>query len=149
MSELLATLTKLSTHSILKNMALSQILDFLSTASLLKRDIMLAQPAKHSTDTGDAPKVLPPLVQAFLTESVGIDVQTIPDAWDILKDLAWTMIPLAERIDKEKEAFREFGWARGFSESSVFPYTTLSDTNTFGSINYVVSTSRLLHARRM
>ena len=118
MSDLLAALTQLSTHSTLKNLTISQILDFLSRASLLKRDIMLAQPAQtHST--GNVPEVLPPLVQEFLAESVGIDLKMIPDAWDILKNHAWTMTPLTERVEKEKEAFREFGWDRGLSTSWI------------------------------
>jgi hypothetical protein len=118
MSEFLAVLTQLSTHSTLQNLTLSQILDFLSRVSLLKRDIMLAQPATQSTDV--APEVLPPLVQAFLAESVGIDLESLPDAWDILKNYAWTTTPLAERVEKEKEAFREFGWNRGLSKSCMY-----------------------------
>lgn len=119
MSELLAALTQLSTHSSLKHMTLSQILDFLSMSSLLKRDIMLAQPAIQLAD--NVPEVLPPLVQAFLAESIGIDLKSIPDAWDILKDHAWKMTPAADRVETEKQAFREFGWARGLSKSQVCP----------------------------
>jgi len=115
MSELLVALTQLSTHSALKHVTLSQILDFLSFTSLLKRDIMLAQPATQSTD--NAPEVLPPLIQAFFADSIGIDLERIPDTWEILKDHAWKMTPLAEHVETEKEAFREFGWARGLSKS--------------------------------
>lgn len=109
MSELLAVLTQLSAHNTLRNLSLLQILDFLLRSSLLKHDIMLAQPAKHPSQS--PPEVLPPLVQAFLAESIGIDLDSIPDAWDILKNHAWTMIPLAERVEKEKDMFREFGWS--------------------------------------
>jgi hypothetical protein len=53
-------------------------LDFLSKASLLKHDITLAQLTDLPTD--EAPDVLPPLIQAFLAESIGIDLNSIPDA---------------------------------------------------------------------
>jgi hypothetical protein len=115
MSELLIALTELSTHSVLKHITLSQILHFLSLASLLKRDIILSQPAIQLID--NTPEVLPPLIQAFLADSIGIGLESIPAAWDILKDHAWKMTPLAEHVETEKEVFREFGWARGLSKS--------------------------------
>jgi hypothetical protein len=76
-------------------------------ASLLKRDIMLSQPAMQLTDTG--PEVLPPLIQAFLADSIGIDLESIPDAWDILKDHGWKMTSLAEHVETEKRLFVSLG----------------------------------------
>ena len=84
-------------------------------ASLLKCNIMLSQPAMQLTNNG--PEVLPPLIQAFLADSIGIDLKSIPDTWDILKDHAWKMTSLAEHVETEKEAFHEFGWAQGLSRS--------------------------------
>jgi hypothetical protein len=138
MSELLSILTQLSTHSVLKSLSLSQILDFLSRVSLLKRDITLAQPT--DLPTGKAPDILPPLIQAFLAESIGIDTNSIPDAWDILKEHAWAMTPLAERIETEKEAFREFGWSRGLSESVIAIDMYQDYADNYHSIPNVVST---------
>jgi len=138
MSELLAVLTQLSTHNVLKSLTLLQIIDFLSRVSLLKRDITLAQPTDLTTD--EAPDVLPPLIQAFLAESIGIDLDSIPDAWDILKGHAWVMTPLAEHVEMEKEAFCKFGWSRGFSESVIATDMYPDYTENFYSILNTVST---------
>ena len=126
MSDLLAVLTQLSAHARLKHLTLLQLLDFLWRASALKRDIALTQPASVPTIT--APEVLPPLVQAFLADSTGIDLATIPDVWDILKNHAWAMTPLVEYVEKEKGNFREFGWHRGLSKSEVINQMAITRT---------------------
>jgi hypothetical protein len=138
MSELLTVLSQLSAHSVLKSLTLSQIIDFLSRVSLLKRDITLAQPTELPTD--EAPDVLPPLIQTFLAESIGMDLNSIPDAWDILKGHAWVMTPLAEHVEMEKEAFRKFGWSRGLSESVIAIDMYPDCTENFCSILNTVST---------
>jgi hypothetical protein len=113
MSDLLTVLHGLDQHSVLKDLSISQLLEFLTQASALKRHIILAQPAGEPT--GSAPLILPPLVRDFLAKSTGIARQTVQDAWDVLKDHAWTMPLLVDCVAKEKETFRKFGWAHGFS----------------------------------
>jgi CxC5 like cysteine cluster associated with KDZ transposases len=114
MSDLLTILKALEQHPVLKDLSISQLLDFLTQASALKRHILLAQPAEEPT--GTAPLILPPLIREFLAKTTGIALQAVQDAWDVLKDCAWTMHPLADCVAKEKEAFRKFGWNHGFSE---------------------------------
>lgn len=114
MSDLLTILKALEQHPILKDLSISQLLDFLTQASALKRHIILAQPAEEPI--GTAPLILPPLIREFLAKTTGIALQAVQDAWDVLKDCAWMMHPLADCVAKEKEAFRKFGWNHGFSE---------------------------------
>src|SRR5882757_3315301 len=113
MADLSDVLKSLSYHPVLQDLSITQLLTFLTQSSSLKRHIILAQPAGEPT--GNAPQILPPLVREFLANSTGIALQAIQDAWDILKDHAWTMSPLADRAEMEKIAFREFGWSKGFS----------------------------------
>jgi CxC5 like cysteine cluster associated with KDZ transposases len=119
MSDLSAILKALEQHPILKSLSISQLLEFLTRASALKRHIILAQPAEEPT--GTAPLILPPVIREFLAKATGIALQAVQDAWDILKDCAWAMHPLAECVAKEKEAFSKFGWTHGLSEF-VLPY---------------------------
>jgi hypothetical protein len=113
MSDLLTILHGLGRHSVLKDLSISQLLEFLTQASALKRHIILAQPAGEPT--GSAPLILPPLVRDFLAKSTGIAHLAVQDAWDVLKDHAWAMPLLVDCVTKEKETFRKFGWAHGFS----------------------------------
>jgi hypothetical protein len=113
MADLSDVLKSLSQHPVLQDLSITQLLTFLTQSSALKRHIILAQPAGEPT--GNAPQILPPLVREFLANGTGIALQAIQDAWDILKDHAWTMSPLADRAEMEKIAFREFGWSQGFS----------------------------------
>ena len=113
MSNLTIFLQALFRHPLLKSISVSQLLDFLTQASALKRHIILAQPAGEPTDS--ALLILPSLICEFLANTTRIALQAVQDAWDVLKDDAWAMSPLAECVAKEKEAFRKFGWAHGFS----------------------------------
>jgi hypothetical protein len=117
MSDLAVILQALNSHTLLKCLSVSQLLDFLTQASALKRHIILAQPADEPTSC--APLILPSLVREFLSKTTGITLQAVQDAWDVLKDIAWAMSPLADCIAKEKEAFRKFGWSHGFSKSQT------------------------------
>jgi len=113
MADLSDILKSLSRHPVLQYLSITQLLIFLTQSSALKRHIILAQPAGEPT--GNAPQILPPLVREFLANGTGIALQAIQDAWDILKDHAWAMSPLANCVETEKVAFREFGWSQGFS----------------------------------
>jgi hypothetical protein len=113
MADLSGVLKSLSYHPVLQDLSITQLLTFLTQSSSLKRHIILAQPAGEPT--GNAPQILPPLVREFLANSTGIALQAIQDAWDILKDHAWAMSPLADCVEIERDAFRKFGWNQGFS----------------------------------
>jgi len=114
MSNLSTILKALDRHSILKDLSISQLLDFLTQASALKRHIVLAQPAGEPT--GTAPLILPSLVREFLSKTTGIALKAVQDAWDVLKDDVWAMPSLADCVANEKEVFRKYGWSRGFSK---------------------------------
>lgn len=114
MDKLLEILKPLAQHKQLQSLSLLQLVEFLTRVSLLKRSILLAKRAAEPTD--QPPDVLPRLIQRFLSESTGIDMGAIPDAWSILKDYAWDMPTVSGLAEKEKAAFRAHGWDKGLSE---------------------------------
>jgi hypothetical protein len=83
MDKLLEILKPLAQHKQLQSLSLLQLVEFLTRVSLLKRSILLAKRAAEPTD--QPPDVLPRLIQRFLSESTGIDMGAIPDAWSIRK----------------------------------------------------------------
>ena len=115
MSDMAVILQALNNHTHLKCPSVFQLLDFLIQASALKQHIILAQPADEPTSC--ALLILPSLVCEFLPKTTGIVLQAVQDAWDVLKDIAWAMSPLADCVVKEKEAFRKFGWSHSFNKS--------------------------------
>jgi len=114
MDKLLEILKPLAQHNQLQSLSLLQLVEFLTRVSLLKRSILLAE--RSAEPTGQPPGVLPRLIQRFLSESTGIDMGAIPDAWSILKDYAWDMPTISSLNEKEKAAFRAHGWNKGLSE---------------------------------
>jgi hypothetical protein len=82
MDKLLEILKLLAEHNQLQSLSLLQLVEFLTRVSLLKWSILLA---KHAAEPMDKPPdVLPCLLQRFLSESTGIDMGAIPDAWSVL-----------------------------------------------------------------
>jgi hypothetical protein len=114
MDKLLQAVGPLAEHPVLRTLSFLQLVDFLTTISLLKRSISLVQRAGKPTDK--PPDVLPRLIQRFLAESLRMDMGVMPDAWSILKDYAWDMLPLASHVKQEKDAFSAHGWSKGLSE---------------------------------
>ena len=114
MDKLLEILKPLAEHNQLQSLSLLQLIEFLTRVSLLKRSILLAKRSAEPTD--QPPDVLPRLIQRFLSESTGVDMRAIPDAWSILKDYAWAMPTVSSLAEKEKADFRAHGWSKGLSE---------------------------------
>lgn len=113
MDQLLDVVGPLTKHPVLHLISLAQLVEFLTLISRLKRSILLARRAAEPTDY--PPEVLPHLIQRFLSESTGIQMQAIPDAWLILKNYAWSMPTTSECVEKEEKAFRTYGWNKGLS----------------------------------
>jgi len=63
--------------------------------------------------------MLPRLIQRFLAESIGIEIDALSDAWSLLKDYAWNMPTVSAFLEKENAAFCAHGWNKGLSESCV------------------------------
>jgi hypothetical protein len=68
-------------------LSFSQVQQFISLASRLKDDILLAQPS--SVLAFDPPDVLPPTVSTFLQNSCGISMACVEACWDTLKPTIW------------------------------------------------------------
>lgn len=114
MDKLLNVVQPLAAHPQLKTLSLFQLVELLTRISRLKRSILLAKRAAEPTD--EPPSLLPRLIQRFLAESIGMEMEAIPDTWSILKGYAWGMPTTSECLDGEKAAFREHGWNKGLSE---------------------------------
>jgi hypothetical protein len=69
------------------NLSVSKILRFVSYTSLLKRDILLAQPANQSEAT--PPDCLPPTIEHFLSSSCSISQELTKKCWDVFKEIMW------------------------------------------------------------
>jgi hypothetical protein len=123
MSLLVALLTALTAHETLNKLSLSKLLQFVTSVACLKRDITIVQPSKDLVNDSP-PEFLSASIQNFLAESVGILLDDVPAAWDILKDQAWGISPLPDSVKAEAAAFRKYGWDRGLSEcdSSLIIY---------------------------
>ena len=80
---LLDLLQVLQGHQHLRDISTSQVLRLFALASLLKCDILLAQPLWVSNTC--APSVLPPSIASFLADSVGISNVHMGEVWDIFK----------------------------------------------------------------
>jgi len=113
-SSLVHLLTALAAHETLKKLSLTQVLRFVTSAACLKRDITIVQPSEDLVN--EPPEFLSVSIKEFLAESVGIALSDIPDAWDILKDEAWGILPLPECVKVESAAFRKHGWDRGLGK---------------------------------
>lgn len=68
-------------------LSLGQIQQFISLATKLKDDILLAQPS--SVLALDPPDVLPPTVLLFLQNSCNISLACVETCWDVLKTTIW------------------------------------------------------------
>jgi hypothetical protein len=98
---------------VLQALTLTQTITFIRLLSLLKDDIILAQP--YYIPTTEAPLVLPASITAFVAESTGIHIDAIAGCWDILKEDIWAS-PTPEQMNQDDESlFEHHGWSRGIS----------------------------------
>ncbi|KAJ7939533.1 hypothetical protein B0H13DRAFT_1941214, partial [Mycena leptocephala] len=104
---------------VLQALTLTQTLTFIRLLSLLKDDIILAQP--YYIPTTEAPLVLPASITAFVAESTGIHIDAITGCWDILKEDIWAS-PTPEQTNQDDESlFEHHGWSRGITSLSLYP----------------------------
>jgi hypothetical protein len=68
-------------------LSLRQVQQFISLATKLKDDILLAQPS--SVLAHNPPDVLPPTVLLFLQNSCHITLACVETCWDVLKAMIW------------------------------------------------------------
>ncbi|KAJ7112413.1 hypothetical protein C8R43DRAFT_1138890 [Mycena crocata] len=130
---LLAILQLLDHHPTLAHIQTSQFLQFIRLASLLKRDIDLAQPARHDLDV--APTYMPTSVSHFLSNAVGMSVDEVEDLWGVLKEEVWFSESQDRQSADEETTFRTHGWHLGITSLTIYPPTrscTNSDCPRFG-----------------
>ena len=69
------------------DLSFGQVQQFISLASKLKNDILLAQPL--SVPAFNPPDILPPTITTFLQKSCGISVSCVDKCWEALKSTIW------------------------------------------------------------
>jgi hypothetical protein len=144
MDQLLRVVEVLTQHPHLRSLSLWQLVEFLTRVSSLKRSILLAGCATEPTDL--PPEILPRLIQRFLAESIGIDMDALPDAWSLLKNYAWDMPTASVFVEKEHAAFHAHGWNKGLSESRVW-LRFFTNSDSIPSWHHALSAERLLLER--
>lgn len=107
---------KLIEHQNLSHLSMTTIVDLITRASALKRDIM--QPQSLSTPIDCPPDILPQSVALFLAESFDLSAASVQGFWDVFKVVVWHYPSTEDRKHAEAEAFRDHGHKRGFSEPS-------------------------------
>jgi len=85
------------------------------TTHQLKGDIL--QPQPHNVPVTIAPDALPPTIATFLLRSFSISLEAVDYLWDIVKDLAWTLLSAAEELVNDEAAFEIHGHELGLSET--------------------------------
>ena len=119
MDSLAELLVKLQPYPGLRDeLSLSQLWKFITHAALLKKDISLAQHAKH--DPSSPPPFLPPVVQTYLSQLLNLNEQLVEECWNVLQDIVWNDDYVAALQEDPEVAFRSFGIQHGLS---VFYYT--------------------------
>ncbi|KAJ7431561.1 hypothetical protein B0H11DRAFT_1664812, partial [Mycena galericulata] len=112
----------LNRHPHLQRIKTLQLLDFIRLASLLKRDIDLAQPARQDLEI--APEFLPQSVASFLSGSTGISVPDVEVLWSVFKAEAWELDSNdLHRSSLEETTFKTHGWHLGITSLTVYPPT--------------------------
>lgn len=117
--ELAHVLTLVQAHpNDLHGLTLPSLLSFLTCASRLKDDIILAQSSAVSSII--APKSLPPTITSFLSDISVIPEAYVDDLWDVFKNSIWegNVGPSQSDIDA---LFRTYGHHQGFSMCSTSP----------------------------
>ena len=94
----------------LKDLNAKQLQDFITRASLLKREILQTQPSNLTTVI---PEVLPPSVVEFLSESIDLPFNAVQSYWSVLKETVWAMPTPKDFRAEDKIAFKDYGWKRG------------------------------------
>ncbi|KAJ6546711.1 hypothetical protein DFH09DRAFT_1320880 [Mycena vulgaris] len=72
-----------------RSLSLAQTLCFTRLLSVLKRDILLVQPANVPTGTEEAPLILPPSIAEFVADAVGVPESSVSGFWTRLREDIW------------------------------------------------------------
>ncbi|KAJ7348297.1 hypothetical protein DFH08DRAFT_698265 [Mycena albidolilacea] len=104
----------------LQDLSFTQISTAIRLLSVLKDDILLCQPHYIPTDT--APSHLPPSIQTFVSEAVGILYDRVPKLWGCLKGDVWALSDTKLSL-AEQELFRVYGWRQGLTALTLYPPT--------------------------
>ncbi|KAL0954922.1 hypothetical protein HGRIS_003855, partial [Hohenbuehelia grisea] len=94
------------------------LMTLMRLAAVLKRDILLPQPINTPHD--QAPKYLPPTIEAFLADALGILAKDVRYCWSAIKEEVWDM-PTVVLTAVEEEMFKVHGWKRGLTSRSLYP----------------------------
>jgi hypothetical protein len=100
------------------SLTLGQVIRFVTLASQVKNDIILAQPA--NLPAAEAPAILPPSVTNFLGSSTELPPAYVERCWDILKDTIWDQA--TQPSEQINAAFAEHGHPMGLSKLPSISY---------------------------
>lgn len=91
-----------------------QMVLFVTFASRLKDDILLAQPANFSPLT--MRPILPLSIQQFLVNSCDIAIGLVPQVWEILGHIAWTTnFDISSKDGRHLKFFHKYVIKQGLS----------------------------------
>ncbi|KAJ6501927.1 hypothetical protein C8R45DRAFT_605210 [Mycena sanguinolenta] len=91
---------------------------FTRLLSVLKDDILLCQP--HNIPTNAPPPLLPPSIQLFASNALGVADDSISDLWETWKDNVWALCDARLSLT-EQELFRVHGWKLGLTSVTLYP----------------------------
>jgi hypothetical protein len=124
------------------DLSFGQVKQFISLASKLKDDILLAQPS--SVPKFHPPDILPPTITTFLQKSCGMSVSCADSCWEALKSTIWHDANHLE--DSITQDFATHGHPLGLCTSKCgYPKPACAYHSYFFSFSYLVSTSTNLH----
>jgi hypothetical protein len=111
---ILQVLKNLSDHPVLYNLTIDEVIAFARLASHLKRDIIQPQPVNKDCTLDIPPTILPVSISIFLSNTIGIPLDSVQDFWEILSDYAWSLSE-APLFKADYVTFKSFGWELGLS----------------------------------
>lgn len=111
---ILQVLKNLSDHPSLYNLTIDEVMAFARLAFHLKRDIIQPQPVNDACSLDIPPAILPVSISIFLSNALGIPLDSVQDCWEILSDYAWSLSE-APLFRADYVTFKQFGWELGLS----------------------------------
>jgi hypothetical protein len=114
------------------DLSFGQVQQFISLASKLRDDILLAQPS--SVPALNPPDILPPTITTFLQKSCGISVSCVDKCWEALKSTIWNDSDpnhLEDSISCITQDFATHGHPLGSRASKCVPRANLKSNSEF------------------
>jgi hypothetical protein len=93
-------------------LSLPQLYRFSTCASVLKNDILLAQPSQHPHD--EPPHILPCTVLTLLARVCEVPESVISKSWDTLKHAIWHNHEFTVPVESREALFLKYGHDLGF-----------------------------------